>query len=66
MQLRVEGEGSVVDAVGPLEVEGERPVGAMEVVGYREGWQCGAGGEEEVLVEVVADLPMDHPVHQTF
>ena len=66
MQLQVEGEGSVVDAEGPLEVDGERLVGAMEVVGEREGWQCGAGEEEEVSVEVAADLPMDHPVHQTF
>ena len=68
MQWQVEGEGSVAlgDAVGPLEVEGESPSGAMmEGVGKRERWQCGVGGEVG-SVEVVVDLPMDLPVHQTF
>ena len=65
MQLQVEGEGSVVDAVGPLEVEGQRPSGAMEGGGKRERWQCGVGGEVG-SVEVAVDLPMDLPVHRTF
>ena len=64
---QVEGEESVVlvDAVGPLEVEGERPSGAMEGVGKRERLQCGAG-EGVGSVEVVVDLPKGLPVHQTF
>ena len=64
---QVEGVGSVAlgDAVGPLEVEGESPSVAMEGVGKRERWQCGVGGEVG-SVEVVVDLPMDLPVHQTF
>ena len=64
---QVEGEGSVAlgNAVGPLEVEGEKPSGAMEGVGKRGRWRCGVGGEVG-SVEVVVDLPMDLPVHQTF
>ena len=64
---QVEGVGSVAlgDAVGPLEVEGEMPIGAMEGGGKRGRWQCGVGGEVG-SVEVVVDLPMDLPVHQTF
>ena len=62
---QVEGVGSVElgDAVGPLEVE--MPIGAMEGGGKRGRWQCGVG-EEVGSVEVVVDLPMDLPVHQTF
>ena len=64
---QVEGVGSVAlgDAVGPLEVEGEMSIGAMEEGGKRGRWQCGVGGEVG-SVEVVVDLPMDLPVHQTF
>ena len=64
---QVEGVGSVElgDAVGPLEVEGQRPSGAMEGGGKRERWQCGVGGEVG-SVEVAVDLPMDLPVHRTF
>ena len=66
-QVEVEGVGSVAlgDAVGPLGVEGEKPSGAMEGGGKRGRWQCGVGGEVG-SVEVVVDLPMDLPVHQTF
>ena len=41
------------------------PIGAMEGGGKRGRWQCGVGGEVG-SVEVVVDLPMDLPVHQTF
>ena len=64
---QVEGVGSVAlgDAVGPLEVEGEMSIGAMEEGGKRGRWQCGVGGEVG-SVEVVVDLRMDLPVHQTY
>ena len=75
MQLQVEEAGQVEEvrsvvlgdavAVGPLEVEGEKPSGAMEGAEKREKWQC-VVGEEVGSVEVVVDLPMDLPVHQTF
>jgi len=73
VQLQVEEAGQVEevrsvvlgDAVGPLEVEGEKPSGAMEGAEKREKWQC-VVGEEVGSVEVVVDLPMDLPVHQTF
>ena len=73
VQLQVEEAGQVEevrsvvlgDAVGPLEVEGEKSSGAREGAGKRERWQC-VVGEEMGSVEVVVDLPMDLPVHQTF